>query len=126
MRTQHGLITMSAVTVCLLISSLSACTTNPFEPTTDTVSSTSGKTWWNEDGLLKSEYKTIAFATYNKANLEQDMAQGRGEYLASMGMLLGVTAEGQAAFQSAAQDRFTQLAPANQSTRLEQLRALAR
>jgi len=98
--------------------------------TTDTTSNftgtTSGRTWWNEDGLLNPEHKAIAFATYNEANLEQDLAKGRGEYLTSMGTLLGVTEDTQPAFQADAQERFVQISHANQQARVEQLRALLR
>lgn len=88
-----------------LLLSAAACTANPFGPTTDTISSTTGKTWWNEDGLLRSELKPAAFVTFNQENLRRDMAAGRGEYLASMSELLGVPADRQPAFFSAVQQR---------------------
>ncbi|HEY5627567.1 MAG TPA: DUF3015 family protein, partial [Nitrospira sp.] len=87
---------------------------------------TSGHAWWNEDGFLNPDHKAIAFATYNEANLEQDLAKGRGEYLTSMGTLLGVTEEARPAFQAGAQERFIQLSHANEQARVEQLRALSR
>jgi len=114
------------ISVCVILGSLSACTTNPFEPTTDTVSSTSGHSWWNEDGILKSEYKAVAFVAYNAENLEEDVAKGGGEYLTSMGTLLGVGRERQQTFQSAAQDSFKEFAKVSGEARLEQLRALTR
>ncbi|WP_455387871.1 DUF3015 family protein [Petrachloros mirabilis] len=120
---------LAAVTALLLIST--GCTLKAtINETTDTTSNitgtTSGRIWWNEDGLLNPEHKAIAFATYNEANLEQDLARGQGEYLTSLGTLLGVTQEVQPAFQAAAQDRFTQLETADHQVRLEQLRALSR
>ena len=117
-------VTIFAIGAGMLISSLPACTTNPFEPTTDLVSSTSGRAWWNEDGLIRPEHKAIAFATYNRANLEQDIAKGRGEYLSSLGTLIGVTDDSQPSFQARAQREFQALATADHETRIRQLRIL--
>jgi Protein of unknown function (DUF3015) len=119
----------AGMAVLLLIST--GCTLKAtINETTDTTSNitgtTSGRIWWNEDGLLKPEHKAIAFATYNEANLEQDLARGQGEYLSSMGTLLGVASDAQPAFQTAAQEHFVQLRTADQRTRLEQLRVLSR
>ena len=98
----------------LAITVLTGCTiTGTTEEIVDTTSnftsSTSGRTWWNEDGLLKSEHKAIAFATYNQSNLEQDTAKGRGEYLASMSSLLGVSEGERPAFALGAQSQFQSL-----------------
>ena len=77
---------------CMLL--LSACSTKAtFKETTDTTSNitgtTSGRVWWNEDGLLKPEHKVAAFTAYNAQNLEEDLARGQGEYLASLHTLMG-------------------------------------
>jgi len=117
-------VTIFAIGAGMMISSVPACTTNPFEPTTDIVSSTSGRAWWNEDGLIRPEHKAIAFATYNRANLEQDIAKGRGEYLSSLGTLIGVTDDSQPLFQARAQREFQTLATADHETRIRQLRNL--
>ena len=102
-------------------------TTNEITDTTSNITgTTSGHAWWTEDGLLLPEHKAIAFATYNEANLEQDVARGQGEYLTSMGTLLGVASDAQPTFQTAAQERFRQWGPADQQTRLAQLRAISR
>jgi hypothetical protein len=117
------------VTNLLLISTgctLKGTTNETTDTTSNITGTTSGRIWWNEDGLLNPEHKAIAFATYNEANLEQDLARGQGEYLTSLGTLLGVTQEVQPAFQAAAQDRFAQLETADHQVRLEQLRALKR
>jgi class 3 adenylate cyclase len=121
--------TLTCATAALLISTgctLKATLNEITDTTSNITGTTSGRTWWNEDGLLNPEHKAIAFATYNEANLEQDLARGQGEYLASLGSLLGVDQEAQPAFQAAAQDRFTRLRTADQQTRLEQLLGLAR
>jgi len=94
------------------------------DSTTNVTVSTSGRTWWNEDGLLKSEHKAIAFAAYNQANLEQDIANGRGEYLASLSTLLGVSESERPAFALGAQRQFQSLMPVDDVARVQSLRAL--
>ena len=115
----------------LAVGMLSGCTiTGTIQEILDTTSnvtvSTSGRTWWDEDGLLKSEHKAIAFAAYNQSNLEQDLANGRGEYLASVSALLGVSESRQPAFAAGAQRKFSSLMQADDVTRLQSLRALVR
>ena len=116
--------------VALALLVLSACTTKgttkaTTDPTTDILSSTSGKTWFAEDGYVHAEYRAIAFASLNFTNLKQDVAQGRGEYLASLGTLLGVTPERQGAFAVAAQDRYDLLVKSERTTPAELLDSLA-
>ncbi|MEI8016408.1 MAG: DUF3015 family protein [Nitrospira sp.] len=96
------------------------------DTTSNVTGTTSGHAWWSEDGRLLPEHKAIAFATYNEANLEQDVARGQGEYLTSMSTLLGVAPDAQPAFQAAAQQRFSQWGPADRQARLDQLRAISR
>lgn len=113
----------------LAISVLSGCTITGtiqeiLDSTTNVTVSTSGRTWWNEDGQLKSEHKAIAFAAYNQSNLDQDIAAGRGEYLASLSALLGVSENGRAAFASGAQAQFQSLMRVDDVTRVQSLRAL--
>ena len=114
----------------LAISGLTGCTITGtiqeiLDTTTNVTVSTSGRTWWNEDGLLKSEHKAIAFAAYNQSNLEQDIAKGRGEYLASLSSLLDVSESGRPAFTVGAQSQFQSLMLVDDVTRLQFLRALA-
>ena len=111
------------------MSVLSGCTiTGTIDETLDTTTnvtvSTSGRTWWNEDGLVKSEHKAIAFAAFNQSNLEQDMAKGRGEYLASLSSLLGVTESAQSTFATGAQSQLQSLMLVDDVTRLQSLRKL--
>jgi len=105
---------------------IKATTQQITDTTSNITASTSGRIWWNEDGLLNAEHKAIAFATYNEANLEQDVAKGSGEYLASLGNLLGTTGDTQPLFQVKAQQEFLTLMPQDHATRLHQLRGLAR
>lgn len=93
----------------LFIMLLSACSFKAtFKETTDTTSNitgtTSGRIWWNEDGMLKPEHKVAAFTAYTAENLEADAARGQGEYLASLGRLTA-TFDGQT-FRPAAQATF--------------------
>ena len=94
------------------------------DTTTNVTVSTSGRTWWNEDGLLKSEHKALAFAAYNQSNVEQDIAKGRGEYLASLGSLLGVNEGDTSAFAFAAQNQFQSLVRVDDVARIQSLRTL--
>ena len=87
---------------------LSACTAT--KTINDTLSSTTPGDWYTGDGLLKADLKATAFVTFNQANLNQNFASGLGEYLASMGVLLGVPSERQPAFFSAVQARYAQVA----------------
>jgi hypothetical protein len=100
-----------------------------FKQTTDTTSNitgtTSGHAWWTEDGLLVPEHKAIAFAKYNEANLEQDLARGQGEYVTSLATLLSVPRNQQPFFYAKAQGEFDILSRADHETQLHRLRTLA-
>ena len=113
----------------LAVTVLTGCTiTGTIDETLDTTTnvtvSTSGRTWWNEDGLLKGEHKAIAFAAFNQSSLEQDIAKGGGEYLASLGSLLGVTEGRRPAFAQGAQTQYQSLILIDDAARLQTLRAL--
>jgi hypothetical protein len=72
----------------------SACTTTPTGTTKDIfdfTSSTTGRSWYNEDGMLRHEHWPIAFTTHNYETVKQDIARGRGEHLVSLATLLGVS-----------------------------------
>ncbi|MDF0651955.1 MAG: DUF3015 family protein [Nitrospira sp.] len=101
----HPLILVGVVAILL---SWNGCTIKAtLNQTTDTTSNitgtTSGAAWWSEDGQIKPDFKAMAFVSLNHENLRQDLAAGRGEYLASMSRLLGVPDERQPAFCSTAQ-----------------------
>jgi hypothetical protein len=118
---------MAAVGGLSLMALLSACSFKAtFKETTDTTSNitgtTSGRIWWNEDGLLKSTHKVAAFTAYNADNLEADAARGHGEYLASLGALSNQSdAE---AFQPAAQDSFNRWGQTGYVSTTELVKAL--
>ena len=115
----------------VLILLASGCTLkSTVKQTTDTTSNvtgtTSGRTWFTEEGLLYPEHKLAAFAALSQTNVEQDLARGQGEYLTSLGTLLGLTNDQQASFQTKAQRSFETLLASDHDTRLQQLRMLAR
>ena len=80
------------------------------DTTSNVTGTTSGAAWWNEDGQLKPDFKAAAFAAANARNLEQDIAAGRGEYLTSMSVLLGVPEDRRLEFYSAAQAKYAEAA----------------
>ncbi len=121
--------TLICMTALMLFAS--GCTIKgTIKETTDTTSNvtgtTSGRTWFTEDGLLHPEHKLTAFTALNQTNVEQDLARGRGEYLTSLGTLLGLSDDRQAAFHEKAQGAFETLITSDHETRLQQLRMLAR
>jgi hypothetical protein len=102
-------------------------TTNEITDTTSNVTgTTSGRTWFNEDGVLDLEHRLIAFMTLNQANVEQDLARGQGEYVTSLGTLLELSNDRQTAFHAKAQGAFEAIIASDHDARLEQLRMLAR
>ncbi len=94
-----------ALSGSLLVST--ACTVT--ETVNDILSSTTPGDWYHDNGLLKEEYKALAFAAVNRDNLLQDMARGRGEYLESMGRLLRVPPSHEQEFFARAQRRMGEL-----------------
>lgn len=113
----------------IFVLTLPACTTKGLikattDPTTDILSSTSGKAWFTEDGLVKDEFKVDAFTALNFENVKQDIAQGRGEYLASLSSLLGVPEDRQATFFQLTREHYPQLVPTDKTTPAELVAAL--
>ncbi|HEU4684343.1 MAG TPA: DUF3015 family protein [Nitrospira sp.] len=127
---RKSLLTVAGLTGLLSLSiggcTIKATTDETLDTTSNITVSTSGRTWWNENGLLKQEHQALAFVSYAEANLEQDVAQGRGEYLASLGSVLGIDPQEAAGFSARAQQEFLVLTNTDQPTRLRALRALGR
>ena len=92
----------------------------------DFTSSTTPDSLFTGDGLVKHEKKVIAFTQANFANLRQDMAEGQGEYLASLGTLFGIQQAHQAAFFAFAQENYSQLMNSDRTTPDEMLAILTR
>ena len=102
----------------LLVLSLSGCTIKATtdtstDGTTEFLSSTSGKTWWTEDGLVKQGEQAGAFVSVNYDNLLQDIAKGEGEYLSAFGTILHVPSLDQQAFANRLQQHYTDLSEIN-------------
>lgn len=125
-RLSHMVVRLIPVLALVLV--MPACTfKGTTKQTTDTTSNvtgtTSGKSWF-EGGLARKDQEVNAFADLNFENLKQDMAMGRGEYLASLGSLMGVTPARQDEFFALAQTRYTTLVPSEKTTPAEMLVAL--
>ncbi len=117
--------------VLALMFALSACTLKAtFKSTTDAFtnfsSSTSAKSWITGEGLLREDHRVTVFVRDNYENLADELAKGRGEYVASLGILLGVTKDREAAFYSFTQAKYPVLVPAINTTPDELLVALHR
>ncbi|MEW6246532.1 MAG: DUF3015 family protein [Nitrospirota bacterium] len=115
--------------VALLALTVSACTLKATLDTTSDgmtnfLSSTSGKTWFTEDGLVREDLKVEAFAWMNYENLKQDMARGSGEYLLSLGSLMNVPPDRQMEFLAFVQERYPILAGMDRTTPVTMLAAL--
>ncbi len=104
--------------LALVIVSLSGCT---FKATVDTttdgttefVSSTTGQSWWTEEGLVKNGKHAGAFVSVNYENLLRDIASGEGEYLQAFSKVLHVPALRQRAFANQLQQHYADLASIN-------------
>ena len=105
---------------------LSACTspTGTTKDMFDMTSSTTGRTWFTEDGIIKDDYKVLTFTTLNFTVLKQNMAQGEGDYLISLGALLGVLPERRDTFASLTQARYAVLVKSDRATPTELLDSL--
>ena len=122
-------VTVWSIAPMLMLVAAGCTLKSTIKETTDTTSNitgtTSGRTWFNEDGLLKPEHKLTAFTVLNQTNMEQDLARGQGEYVTSLGALLGLSNDQQAPFHAKAQGAFQTLMTYDQQARLQQLRMLA-
>ena len=89
----------------------SACNTT--KATLDTTGkftmSTSPEDLFSADGLVKDGQKAKLYTAVVYDNLQQDIARGQGEYVASLGTLMGVPAERQHQWALGAQSRYTDL-----------------
>jgi hypothetical protein len=101
----------------------SQATTDLTEPTREFLSSTTPGAWFQPNGTLNPDYKKIAFVVLNFDNLQEDMAQGGGEYLVSLAMLVGVPPGSRGSFLKSAQHQYGYIFEEGQS-RPEALRRL--
>lgn len=84
----------------------------------------SGTSGCTNDGQVWADQKVTMFALLNFENLTQEMAQGKGEHLASLASLMGVPEEQHGAFLAMAQERYTSLVHAGENSSAALVRAL--
>lgn len=84
----------------------------------------SGTSGCTNDGKVWAEHKVNMFAAINFENLSQEMAQGKGEHLASLATLMGVAAEHQAEFFTMMQEKYTSLVQAGETSPVAMVKAL--
>lgn len=85
---------------------LKASTESLTDITTNFVSSTTPGAWFNEDGLLNPDQRIQVFVAINYESLQQNMAQGEGEYLRALGTLMNVPPDRMSGFNLWAQEQF--------------------
>jgi hypothetical protein len=117
--------------MAIAVLALSACTLKgTTESVTDTTQnttvSTSGRSWFTNDGLVRQGEHANAFAALNYDNLTHDMAFGGGEYLSSLGTLLGVSDDQRTAFFQLAQSQYAVLAQSGNATPVNLVAGLGR
>jgi hypothetical protein len=69
----------------------------------------SGTSGCTHDGVLVQEEKVNVFATANFDNISQDMAQGQGEHLTALAMLMDIPIDQHPVLFIKAQERYAQL-----------------
>lgn len=107
----------------LVILTMSGCTIKAtINGTTEFVSSTTGKTWWTEEGVVKQGHNAEAFVSVNYENLLQDMAKGEGEYLVAFSQILSIPSTKQQIFRDRLQQDYPRLSGINAQKRETRLR----
>ena len=97
-------------------------TTNGIGSQTFAISTgTSGCT---NDGVIWASERVHVFVAVNYPQLNQQMAQGQGEHLASLATLMGVPVEHQPAFFTLAQERYASLTQSDDSSPIAMIQAL--
>ena len=115
---------LSLLPAAVSLLAMTACTTKLTPNPTDTTSSTTPGAFFTQDGLLKDDQKINAFVTFNFDNLKDEMARGQGEYLTSLGTLLGVREARQADFLALAREKYPVLVTSDRTTPGEMVAAL--
>lgn len=75
----------------------------------NTLAISSGTSGCTNDGQVWASERANVFAAMNFENLTQEMAQGKGEHLASLASLMGIPDEQHPAFFALTQERYTAL-----------------
>ena len=71
-----------------------------------------------------AEHKATVFTASNFENLSQDMAQGRGEHLASLATLIGVPANHHGEFFAMTQNQYTALLREGEASPVAMVKAI--
>jgi len=90
-------------------------TTNGIVPS-QTFGISSGTSGCTNDGTIFASEKVNVFAAVNFDNLAQEMAQGQGEHLASLATLMGIPDEQHGVFFAMAQEKYTTLVQAGETS----------
>jgi hypothetical protein len=84
----------------------------------------SGTSGCTNDGQVWADQKTTMFALMNFENLTQEMAQGKGEHLASLASLMGIPDKQHGAFFALTQERYTAFVQAGETSSVALVKAL--
>jgi hypothetical protein len=84
----------------------------------------SGTSGCTNDGQVMADQRTTMFAAMNFENLSQEMAQGKGEHLASLATLMGIPAEQHTAFFALTQERYSAMVQAGETSSVALVKAL--
>ena len=74
-----------------------------------TFAMTSGTSGCSRDGVVRSNWKTVAYIDQNMNRLAKDMSRGTGENLEALGALIGVENADRAEFNLALQSNFANI-----------------
>jgi hypothetical protein len=84
----------------------------------------SGTSGCTNDGQVMADQRTTMFAAMNFENLSQEMAQGKGEHLASLATLMGIPVEQHTAFFALTQERYSAMVQAGETSSVALVKAL--
>ena len=90
----------------------------------NTFAISSGTSGCTNDGKIMAEHKATVFTAANFENLSQDMAQGRGEHLASLATLIGVPANHHGEFFAMTQNQYTALLREGEASPVAMVKAI--
>ncbi len=83
-----------------------------------------GTSGCTNDGVIMRTELVNAFASATFENLQHEMAQGRGEHLASLATLMGIPTQNHAEFFTMAQENYSSLIQSAETTSVAMLNAL--
>lgn len=90
----------------------------------NTFAISSGTSGCTHDGVIMAEHKVNVFVAVNFDNLSQEMAQGRGEHLASLATLMGVPANHESEFFAMTQKQYVVLVESGENSPVTMVKAL--